>query len=276
MLKTEEIGKFFETLRVLESINIEIKKGEQVAIVGASGVGKTTLLRILSGAISPSVGCLYLNGVEVSSPEMKPQKRLRQSVGMIYQSKNLIPSLKVIHNVLIGRLSEYSLFKSLFSLLWPFEYEKAYEALKKVGLSHKIMSRADTLSGGESQKVTLARLLLRDPEIILADEPVSSLDKKSGDELMSLLSQFSLELGKSLIVSTHNISHVKNYFKRAIGLRQGLVMFDVVVSKLTNDLWEELYKEALPVYADEKELIAVKKLKRNTCITAVEMEAKSE
>lgn len=269
MFKAKEIGKIFGNTRILHNISFEISHGERVALVGASGVGKTTLLRILSGSVIPSSGCLCLDGLEVSGPGKTPHQELRKRAAMIYQSKNLVPSLTVLHNILIGELNRYSPFKGLLSMIWPLEKDKVLRALERVGLPHKLTARASRLSGGEMQRVALARLIIRDPEIFLADEPVSSLDISSGDDLMRLITELARELGKTLIVSTHNIAHVKTYFNRVIGLRNGAIMFDLPCEKITDSLWAELNKEAEPLPFDNELLLPAKISKRSLCGTEI-------
>ena len=160
----------------LQAIDLHLAAGERVAVIGPSGAGKTTLFRMLNCTLRPSSGTLTIGGVDSTRLYGKRLRHLRCRIGTIYQQHNLVPRLRVMHNVLAGHLGHWSTLRALISLLRPLELGTAMTALQQVGLAEKIFQRTDHLSGGEQQRVAIARTLVQDPEVILADEPVASLD----------------------------------------------------------------------------------------------------
>lgn len=223
----------------LHPLTLTAHPGELVAVVGPSGSGKTTLLNLLAGITRPDRGEILLGGNDLS--EMRPGRELARWVGVVHQQYDLVPHLSVLHNVLAGRLGSWGLLRSLASLVRPVERGSATRALARVGLAEKRHERTSRLSGGEQQRVAIARLLVQDPEIIIADEPVSSLDPARARDLMGMLAGIATESGKTLFASVHSVDLVRDYFSRAIGLRQGRLAFDLSVAELTDDLLRELY-----------------------------------
>ncbi|MGH2541158.1 MAG: phosphonate ABC transporter ATP-binding protein, partial [Ardenticatenaceae bacterium] len=174
LFQVESASKVYSAKVALAQVSLTINDGETVALVGPSGSGKTTLLHLLAGVIQPTEGHIALNGRFLS--EMKPGRELSSLVGVIHQQFDLVPHLSVLNNVLAGRLGQWGMLKSLVSLVSPRDKHLAERALQRVGLSDKMYERASRLSGGEQQRVAIARLLVQDPRVIIADEPVSSLD----------------------------------------------------------------------------------------------------
>ena len=238
--EVHQIAKSYDGRYALAPISMEISPGEKVAIVGPSGSGKTTLLHILSGVTQPDSGDVILKGNDLSG--LGPGRRLSRLVGVIHQQYDLVPHLSVLHNVLAGRLGQWSTMRSLVSLVWPRERDAALQALERVGIVEKSGERASHLSGGEQQRVAIARLLLQDPEIIVADEPVSSLDPARADDLMGMLAGIAEDSGKTLIAGIHSIELARRYFDRIIGLRNGESQFDLPIDWLTEIMLEELYE----------------------------------
>ena len=238
--EVHQIAKSYNGRRALAPTSVEISPGEKIAIVGPSGSGKTTLLHILSGITRPDSGAVVLKGNRLS--ELRHGRKLSKLVGVIHQQYDLVPHLSVLHNVLAGRLGQWSTLRSLVSLVWPQERDAAIQALERVGIAEMSGERTSHLSGGEQQRVAIARLLLQDPEIIVADEPVSSLDPARADDLMGMLARIADDSGKTLIVSIHSIDLVRRYFDRIIGLRNGEVQFDLPIDWLTEVMLEELYE----------------------------------
>lgn len=185
ILELREISKNFGKMSALSSLSFSIKKGETVALVGPSGAGKTTLLNILANTVKPDKGSLLIDGIP--SYKYTTGKQLSRKIGIIRQQFDLVGQLPVIHNVLAGRLGEWGFFKSLLSLILPQDKELAIKSLDRVGIANKIYEKTSNLSGGEQQRVALARLLVQNPEIILADEPVSSLDPSRAEDILSML-----------------------------------------------------------------------------------------
>jgi phosphonate transport system ATP-binding protein len=223
----------------LKPFCLSISLGERVAILGPSGSGKTTLLDVIGGVTRPDQGTVAIEGQDVTY--MKPGKDMAALVGMMHQQLDLVPHISVINNVLAGRLGHWSLMRSLLSLLYPQERDLAISALKKVGIPEKVYERTSHLSGGEQQRVAIARLLVQESRTVLADEPVASLDPARAYDLMKLVSELVSELGKTLVVSLHSIDLAREHFTRAIGFRDGEIQFDLSVDQLKDSNLDDLY-----------------------------------
>jgi phosphonate transport system ATP-binding protein len=234
---------FNGSIWAIKNLSLKVKKGEQLAIIGPSGAGKTTLFRILNCTIPPTNGQVLIEGVEVQRLANASLCRLRRCIGTIYQQNNLVNRLKVIHNVLAGKLGEWSTLKSLFSLIKPFEVKKAVEVLEQVGIADKLYARTDELSGGQQQRVAIARVLLQNPAIILADEPVSSVDPSLAESIIKLLLEISRTQNRTLIVSLHSVHLALSYFPRIVGLKEGVVLFDLPVSQVTPEHLSKLFSD---------------------------------
>jgi phosphonate transport system ATP-binding protein len=239
IFEINEISKIYEGKIALDSLTLNIKRGEMVALIGPSGAGKTTLLNILATVLKPDGGTIILDGLSIDN--YKGVKYLAQKLGMIHQQFDLIGSLPVIHNVLAGRLKDWGLLKSLISLVFPQDKELVIKALDRVGLKDKIYERTSNLSGGEQQRVAMARLLVQNPDVILADEPVSSLDPARAEDILSALTNIAKEEGKTLIASLHSVDYARKYFSRVVALREGKVYFDLPVDGITDEHLKELY-----------------------------------
>ncbi|MEH7418146.1 phosphonate ABC transporter ATP-binding protein [Neobacillus drentensis] len=240
MIEAKNLTKHFERKIALSSLSFTIKQGELVALIGPSGAGKTTLLNSITGLVPISSGDLFIDGQPLSS--YKKGKIFAKKVGVIRQQFDLIGPLAVIHNVLAGKLSEWSTFKSLISLLVPQEKESAIKALERVGLHEKAYEITSTLSGGEQQRVAMARLMVQKPEIILADEPVASLDPARADDILSMLTKIVTEENQTLITSLHSLEYARKYFTRIISMKNGEIFFDLPTGQVTDDLLAELYQ----------------------------------
>lgn len=239
LFEINNISKIYERKVALDSLSINIKKGDVVALIGPSGAGKTTLLNILATVVNTDKGEILLDGSNIES--YKGVKELAKKIGIIRQQFDLVGSLPVIHNVLAGRLKDWGFFKSLLSLLIPQDKELAIKALERVGIGEKAYERTSKLSGGEQQRVAMARLLVQNPEVILADEPVSSLDPARAEDILYTLTNLVREEGQTLIASLHSVEYAKKYFNRIIALREGRIYFDLPVEKVTSDVLKELY-----------------------------------
>lgn len=225
---------------VLAPLDLAVERGTRVAVVGPSGAGKTTLLRLMAGAAAPTTGVVELCGRDLTN--LRPGRELARLVGMIAQQFDLVPNLSVLHNVLAGRLGEWSFGKSLLSLVWPREQRLAFDALERVGVTHLAHQRAGRLSGGEQQRVAIARVLVQRPTVVLADEPVASLDPARAREVVRLLTDVTEEQGETLVASIHSIELAREFFDRIVGLRNGLVQFDVPAFSIGDHVLDELYE----------------------------------
>lgn len=226
---------------LLDRISFDVLRGERLAIIGPSGAGKTTLLRLIAGVLKPTHGDVRTLGCETSALHGRRLRELRRQVGFLYQSDNLVPGLRVIHNVLMGRLGRWSLAKSLLSLLWPRELPRARAALNEVELAHKLWALPTALSGGEQQRVALARLLLQEPQLYLADEPVNALDVRLGREVIELLVKATRARRDTLIVSLHALELLRGNFQRVIALRRGQLVFDGPPEQLDTERLRDIY-----------------------------------
>ena len=239
IFKLNNVTKTYGKTQALSSLSFSVKKGETIALIGPSGAGKTTLLNLLANLIKLDEGELLIDGLDIS--EYKNNKKFACKVGVIRQQFDLIDQLQVIHNVLAGRLVEWGTFKSLLSLLIPQDKDLALDALKRVGLTDKAYEKTSTLSGGEQQRVALARLLVQNPKVILADEPVSSLDPARSRDVLSMLIKLVKEENQTLITSIHSVEYAREYFDRIIAMRKGKIYFDLPSYKVTDEELSKLY-----------------------------------
>ena len=221
-------------------------EGEMLALVGASGSGKSTLLRNINGLHLADKGTVSIFDAPLQSQGKYHSRirRIRSQIGFIFQQFNLVSRLTVLENVLIGNLSQISLSRSLFRQFSKKEKTQALAALERVGILEQAYQRASTLSGGQQQRVAIARCLVQGARIILADEPIASLDPESARKVMELLCQLNDE-GITVITSLHQVQMVRRYFKRAIALRDGKVMFDGAVNDLNEQKLTSIYGSAV-------------------------------
>jgi len=245
MYRAEGLTKVFPGgIRAVGGIDLKIGAGERVAFIGPSGAGKTTLFRLLNLTLKPTVGRLWVAGQEVVHLHGAALRAARRKIGTIYQQHNLVPRLHVVHNVLAGRLGAWSTPRALLSLLRPVEVEVVHRALQQVGIPEKLYARTDELSGGQQQRVAIARVLLQDPDVILADEPVSSVDPTLAVSIVRLLTDISRATGKSLVVNLHSVDLALACFPRIIGLREGKILFDAPPESLQEETLAALYQGA--------------------------------
>lgn len=239
IIEVNHVTKQFERKIALSSLSFHVKKGETVALIGPSGAGKSTLLNILAGITSADSGMYLLDGSPIH--QYKKRKELAKKIGVIRQQFDLIAALPVIHNVLAGRLGDWGFFKSMLSLFLPQEKQLAADALNRVGLLDKIYDQTSRLSGGEQQRVALARLLVQSPEVILADEPVASLDPARAEDVLAMLTKLVKEENQTLVMSLHSVEYAKKYFQRIIALREGKIFFDLPTEEITEEQLTVLY-----------------------------------
>ena len=238
-----DAGLMIGEAELLKPISLQVGPGECVAIVGPSGAGKTSLLRLMSGAERCTSGRVIVQGVDTSKAHSAQIKALRSRVGFIHQDHQLVPNYRVIQNVLTGRVGRQGLLASLLAVLFPSRdiTEEIHRLLGRVGVEEKLFSWTHQLSGGERQRVAIARALFQEPQILLADEPVASVDPARAEALVVLLTKLAAEEGWALAVSLHNLALAQTHFDRVIGLRDGLVLFDARAEDVPAGAYERLY-----------------------------------
>jgi phosphonate transport system ATP-binding protein len=242
-LKLDEVTCRFGSVLALDAVSLAIAPGERVALVGPSGSGKSTLLSLLNGSLTPTSGNVQVLGCSLNTLRGNARRQLQRQVGTVYQQHNLVTNLSVIHNVNAGHLGRWPLWKALWSLLWPQQVTVARAALAQLGLADKLYARSDRLSGGQQQRVAMARVLVQAPAIVLADEPVASVDPARSHDMMQLLCALVDELGenRTLLISLHDVGLAKAYCDRIIGLRQGRVLFDLPSESVSDQQLADLY-----------------------------------
>jgi phosphonate transport system ATP-binding protein len=241
------VSKFFvqrrQQVQALNGITLEVHPGEQIALLGQSGAGKTTLFRLLNGTLRPTAGSLLFDSHDTASLSSTGLTAMRRRVGTIYQQHNLVPSLTVLENTLCGALGRMSLLSTLRSMFHPTktDSELAMHALELVGLADKSTARADELSGGQQQRLAAARVLMQSPDVILADEPTASLDPELAGSVTSLLTGLARDRKKTLIMAVHRVDLALQHFPRVVGLRGGGLSFDAPPSQVQGELLNTLY-----------------------------------
>ena len=219
IVSLENVSKKFEHL-VLDRIHFQVPMGEFLVILGSSGAGKSTLMRCMNGLLMPTSGSIRIQGIEVCKKNLQ---KLRRKVGFIFQNFNVIGNLTVMQNVLIGLLGTKSAWNIFFT---KEDKKRAEEAIEVVGLSDKKNTRVDQLSGGQKQRVGIARVLVQNPDVILADEPVSNLDPVISREILDILKQINETRGTVVICNLHQLEYAKAYGHRIIGINGGKVRYD--------------------------------------------------
>ncbi len=227
---------------VLSIDRLRIDRGERVAVIGPSGAGKSTLLRSIKGYVRPSQGKIEVMGVNPWTARRRERRRVGRRIGLIYQQFHLAPRLSVLQNVLCGRLGMTSTWRSLLGWFSPEDRRACWSAICEVGLNEQVHQRADSLSGGERQRVAVARVLAQEPSIILADEPVSSLDPAWAEDVLKLIAEIQTHHEATLVMSLHQPLLARRFAQRIVALRSGRVVFDGPPAALTDARLEELYR----------------------------------
>lgn len=228
----------------LKNVDLEIQKGEFISILGLSGSGKSTLIRCINRLINPTEGEVYFQQNEITKLKGESLRLYRRNIGMIFQQYNLIPRTDVLTNVLIGRFGNLSPSQIIFKRFPQKDIILAEEALEKVGLSNYRSRQIKTLSGGQQQRVGIARALVQQPQIILGDEPVSSLDPVTAKEVMGILKDINRDENITMVINLHSVELAKAFSKRIIGINQGKIVFDGPPEILTEEEISKIYKSS--------------------------------
>jgi len=232
-------------VQALKDVSLQIQQGEFVVIIGLSGAGKSTLIRSINQMHSITKGQLIVDDVDVSKLKGKDLRKFRRKIGMVFQSFNLIKRTTIIKNVLAARVADMPLYKSILGIYSKQDKIKALEALDKLKILDKAYTRADQLSGGQQQRVALARCLAQDPQIILADEPVASLDPVTATQVMDDFVKINKEFNITVIANMHHVDLALKYANRVIGIKEGKIVYDGGVDGINNDRLMEIYGREL-------------------------------
>ena len=244
-LVVEHLTKIYERgdILALDDISFSVEKGEFLVVIGLSGSGKSTLLRCINRLVEPTEGKIYFDGVDVTAASGAELRRLRRKMGMIYQQFNLVKRSSVLTNVLAGRLGYVNPWRSLLHRFPPEDIEMALKNLERVGIRDQAYKRADELSGGQQQRVGIARALMQEPELLMADEPVSALDPATSHSVMKYLEQMNREDGVTVIASLHFLSLARRYGTRILALKDGKIVFEGLPDEIDEAKFKEIYGE---------------------------------
>ena len=246
ILRVENVTKVYDNgVRALEDVSFDVPKGEFLAVIGLSGSGKSTMLRCINRLIDPTSGRVLFEGRNVTAANDAELRLIRRRIGMVFQHFNLVHRSSVLTNVLAGRLGYVNPAWSLLNRFPQSDVQKAHQVLARVGLPDKANNRADALSGGQQQRVGIARALMQDPQMILADEPVASLDPVLAHSIMQHLEQINKEDGVTVLCSLHFLDLVHRYADRVVALNGGRLMFDGHPKEIDDQKFKDIYgKEA--------------------------------
>lgn len=243
MIEFKNVSKRYPNgFEALKNINLNIEQGEFIAIIGLSGAGKSTLIRTINRMHDITEGTLVVDGTDVMSLHGKALRTFRRHIGMIFQSFNLITRTTVIKNVLTAFVPDLPWWRATFGVFSKDEKISALEALDKVGILDKAYVRADQLSGGQQQRVALARTLAQNPQIILADEPVASLDPVTAKQVMDDFKRINRDMNRTVLINIHHVDLALQYAKRVIGIRAGEIVYDGSAENVTQEVLDAIYQ----------------------------------
>ena len=253
MIEFKDVSKVYPNgTKGLDHVNLKIEQGEFLAIIGLSGAGKSTLIRTINRMIDITDGQLMVDGTDVMSLKGAEMRRFRRKIGMIFQSFNLVTRSSVIKNVLTSNVPDMPWYKTLFGIYSREQKIQALEALDKVNILEKAYNRCDELSGGQMQRVALARTLNQNPSIILADEPVASLDPIIADVVMNDFARINRDLNITILINIHHVDLALKYATRVIGIRAGQIVYDGPTEEVTQEILDMVYNgKAVPKTTDK-------------------------
>jgi phosphonate transport system ATP-binding protein len=240
-LEFQNLSRHFGETRAVDKVSLSIQAGELVGVIGRSGAGKSTLLRLINRLIDPTDGSISHGDLTVSTLRGKALRDWRRDCAMIFQQFNLVERLDVLTNVLIGRLAAHSFASSMAMRFTDEERTMAIRALDRLDLVPQALQRAGTLSGGQQQRVAIAKALVQEPKIMLADEPIASLDPANATLVMDGLKDISQNDGITVLVNLHTLDTAREYCDRILAMREGRVMFDGTAAQLTDDVIRDIY-----------------------------------
>lgn len=242
MLKVQSLAKQYDGgVQALTDVSFDVPNGQFLAVIGLSGSGKSTLLRCINRLVEPTGGKIFWNDVDVTAASEEDMRFIRRKIGMVFQHFNLVARSSVLTNVLAGRLGYVNPFWSLINKFPKNDLDKAMHELGRVSIADKAQYRADELSGGQQQRVGIARAMMQDPEMILADEPVASLDPVLAHSIMAYLEQINHEEGVTVLCSLHFLDLVHRYADRVIALNEGRLVFDGLPQEIDDQKFKEIY-----------------------------------
>ncbi len=242
MLRVEHLNKIYPNGTVaLTDVNFQVNDGEFLAVIGLSGSGKSTLLRCINRLIEPTSGKIIWNDIDVTAAPLSELRNIRRQIGMVFQQFNLVKRSSVITNVLSGRLGYVNPYQSLFNYFSPSDHKRAVDNLAQLGLADKALVRADSLSGGQQQRVGIARALMQEPKLVLADEPVASLDPVLAHSILKYLEQMNKERKITVLCSLHFLDLVHRYATRAIALKDGQLVFEGLPKQIDDAQFKAIY-----------------------------------
>lgn len=241
MIQFEHITKSFGTRKAVDQVSFSIDKPQMIGVIGRSGAGKSTLLRMINRLTPASSGRILFNGEDILSLKGATMRRWQRDCAMVFQQFNLVPRLDVVTNVMLGRLNGHGTFKSLFNVFSVDDVNAALAALDRLGIAQEAPKRAEELSGGQQQRVAIARALMQDPHMVLADEPIASLDPMNAKIVMDALREIHERDNKIVLCNLHTLDTARGYCDRVIGMRDGQIVFDGDPETLSTDVAREIY-----------------------------------
>ena len=241
MLDVRNLTKRYANVTAVDDVSLRVDGVGMVGIIGRSGAGKSTLLRCINRLSDPSDGTVTFDGVDVTALSGRDKRAWQRDCAMVFQQFNLVPRLDVMSNVLMGRLNTTATAKSLFKLFSVDERREALLALDRLGIAETALQRAETLSGGQQQRVAIARALMQKPRMVLADEPIASLDPLNAQIVMQALRSIYEQDGITVVCNLHTLDTARSYCERVIGMAEGRVVFDGPVAELTDAKVREIY-----------------------------------
>lgn len=243
ILSIQQLTKVYgKETKALQDVSVDFFPGEFVVVIGPSGAGKSTFIRCINRLVDPTAGHIVFDGVNLETLSQRALRKQRAKIGMIFQHYNLVDRTNVIKNVLHGQLFNTPIYKSIFGLFSQEAKEEAVALIEKVGLEEQMYKRADALSGGQRQRVGICRAIMQRPKLLLADEPIASLDPLSAEVVMQQLHDISKERKLTCIVNLHQVDFAKKFATRIVGIKKGQIVFDGAPAELTDSIVADIYQ----------------------------------